>query len=233
MPLTCEGGRSALTEVAGQRRRARARLERPWGPPDGRNDPVGGRAISFTLGSGAGAQTRTGTTDAAGQASRTIAGVNQPLGPGTVGGSFAGDSLYLPSSETKPSLLFAFVPGSGGGAFVVGDRAASGSVMFWGAKWSRENPLSQGVAPSAFGGFALSTANPSCGGTWATDPGNSAPPPEGPLPAYMGVLVTSSISTTGSQISGNTVGIVVVKTDSGYDTNLGHPGTGTVVARVC
>lgn len=159
--------------------------------------------------------------------------MNQPLGPGVVAGSFAGDEEYLASSESTPTLLFAFVPGTGSGAFVVGDRAATGPVMFWGAKWPSLNPLSQGVAPSKFGGFAKDTANPTCGGTWSTDAGNSAPPPAGPLPAYMGVVVSSSTTTNGSQISGNIVRIVVVRTDAGYDTNLGHPGTGTVVAQVC
>ena len=62
---------------------------------------------------------------------------------------------------------------------------------------------------------------------------NSTPPPAGPLPAYMAVVVSSSIGKSGSAISGNTVHIVVVKTNSGYDANPGHAGTGTVVAQIC
>jgi hypothetical protein len=46
----------------------------------------------------------------------------------------------------------------------------------------------------------------------------------------MGVLVTDSVSKSGSTIHGDTVHIVVVKVDPGYSTNPGHPGTGTVVA---
>jgi hypothetical protein len=33
--------------------------------------------------------------------------------------------------------------------------------------------------------------------------------------------------------SGNKASIVVVRTDAGYSTNPGHPGTGTVVAKFC
>lgn len=82
-------------------------------------------------------------------------------------------------------------------------------------------------------GFAKIPAVPSCGTNWSTDPGNSSPPPAGPLPAYMAMIVTSSSTKSGSQISGNTVHVVVVKTNAGYDSNPGHAGTGTVVATIC
>ena len=49
----------------------------------------------------------------------------------------------------------------------------------------------------------------------------------------MGVIVTSSASQSGSQISGNTPHIVVVQTDPGYAPAVGHAGTGTVVAQFC
>ena len=49
----------------------------------------------------------------------------------------------------------------------------------------------------------------------------------------MGVIVTSSTTKSGSKISGNTVHIVVVKVDPGYQPNPGHAGTGTVEAQVC
>jgi hypothetical protein len=52
-------------------------------------------------------------------------------------------------------------------------------------------------------------------------------------PSYMGVIVSSSITQSGSTISGNTPDIVVVKTNSGYAPDPGHAGTGTVVAQVC
>jgi uncharacterized repeat protein (TIGR01451 family) len=142
-----------------------------------------------------------------------------------VGGSMAATSCN--------TLGFAFAPG--GGSFVIGDQnAATGnSVMFWGAQWAKNNPTSGGSAPRSFKGFAENPTTPSCGVAWMTDPGNSTPPPDGPLPTFMAVIVTSSVGKDGSQISGDTVHIVVVKTDPGYAANPGHAGTGTVVAVVC
>ena len=90
-----------------------------------------------------------------------------------------------------------------------------------------------GPPPPPFKGFAKFPASPTCGGTFTTDPGNSAPPPNGPLPAYMSVIVTSSVTKSGSTISGSITQIIIVKTNAGYDANPGHPGTGTVVATIC
>jgi hypothetical protein len=123
----------------------------------------------------------------------------------------------------------------GGGAFVIGDKnAAIGTaVTFWGAQWWKLNSLSGGAAPAAFKGFAKNVTVPGCGGAWSTDPGNSAPPPPGPLPAYLAVIVTSSTGKNGPTITGNTLHIVIVKTNPGYAPNPGHAGTGTVVSVVC
>ena len=166
-------------------------------------------------------------------------------GPYTVSGSHTYTSTGFftvtttvtdhPSTATAVCqvLIFAFAPGRGG--FVIGNNnSANGtSVTFWGAQWWKLNSLSGGTAPAAFKGYALNPATPSCGTGWSTDPGNSAPPPAGPLPAFMGVIVSSSISKAGSQISGDTPHIVVVQTNPGYDTNPGHAGTGKVVAQFC
>jgi hypothetical protein len=150
------------------------------------------------------------------------------LGPHTittlikdVGGSMATTSCT--------TVQFAF---PAGGTFVVGDKSATGSVLFWGAQWAKVNVLSGGPAPSSFKGFEDSVATPTCGSSWTTDPGNSSGPPAS-IPTYMGVIVSSSISKSGSTISGNTVHMVVVKTDPGYEPNPGHAGTGTVVAVIC
>jgi hypothetical protein len=137
------------------------------------------------------------------------------------------------TTATCSTLIFAFAPGRG--AFVIGNgnSANTTAVNFWGPQWSKNNTLGGGAAPSAFKGYALNPATPACGVGWSTDPGNSAPPPAGPLPAFMGVIVTSSASQSGSQISGNTPHIVVVQTDPGYAPAVGHAGTGTVVAQFC
>jgi len=137
------------------------------------------------------------------------------------------------TASTSCSVVVFATPISG--HFVIGDRDASVGthVTFWGAQWAKRNTLSGGAAPAAFKGFEDTPPTAACGTTWSTDPGNSTPPPAGPLPSFMAVIVSSSISKSGSTISGNTVHIVVVRTNPGYQANPGHAGTGTVVAQVC
>jgi hypothetical protein len=142
-----------------------------------------------------------------------------------VGGSTTSTSCQL--------LVFAVVAGSN---FGIGDRnAAIGTnVTFWGAQWSKLNDLSGGAAPAAFKGFENTPGGlPACGTAWSTGAGNSPPPPSGPLPAFMAVIVSSSVSKSGSTISGDTVHVVIVQTNAGYAPNPGHAGTGMVVATVC
>ncbi len=202
--------------------------------PDGAGTP---RAVTFTLGSGASAQSCSGSTDATGTARCTIT-VTQPLGPTTVSANFASDGFYQPAKDSKAALVFAFLGGfpGNGTSFVIGDRNAvvGNAVTFWGAQWAKDNSLSGGAAPRAFKGFAdhTSTATPACGGSWTTDPGNSSNPPDS-VPSFMAVIASSSISKSGPTISGDIPHIVVVKTNPGYAPNPGHPGTGTVVAFVC
>jgi hypothetical protein len=124
---------------------------------------------------------------------------------------------------------------SSGGNFVVGDgNAAIGSpVTYWGAKWASANTLSGGAAPDSFKGFADDpAAAPSCRSLWSTGPGNSAGPPA-EVPTYVAVIVASSVSTSGPRISGDSVKVVIVKADTGFGPDPGHPGTGTVVAQLC
>ena len=122
-----------------------------------------------------------------------------------------------------------------GGSFVIGDQnsAIGTSVEFWGAQWAKMNSLSGGLAPRSFKGFSDSPQTPACGTNWTADPGNSTPPPKGPLPAFMAVIVTSSVTKMGPEISGDTAHIVIVQTNPGYAPNPGHAGTGTVVLMVC
>jgi hypothetical protein len=120
-----------------------------------------------------------------------------------------------------------------GGSFVIGDQnAALGStVTFWGAQWWKDNPLSTGLAPAAFKGFA-DIATPACGQPWTTDPGNSSAPPA-TLSGTVPVVVSSQITQSGSVISGDTTEVVLVQVSLGYVGDPGHPGTGTVVTIVC
>jgi hypothetical protein len=119
---------------------------------------------------------------------------------------------------------------------VIGDRdaVAGNHVTFWGAQWARLNSLSGGDAPDSFKGFANSTStNPAtCGGAWASDPGNSSGPPSS-IPLFITVIAASSITQSGSEITGDIPEIVLIRTDPGYEPNPGHAGTGTVVSVVC
>ncbi len=191
-----------------------------------------GQTLTLSVGS----QSCTGLTDSAGNAQCTIANVTVPQGPVTFKAGFAGDTYYLPSSGTASGFIFAF---PSRGAFVLGDRTVataspSTKVTWWGAQWSSLNSLTGGSAPSAFKGFAATIAStpPACGGTWTTGPGNSSSPVAS-IPAYMGTLVASKVTKSGSTIGGNIVKIVVVQTNPGYDTNPGHAGTGKTVATYC
>lgn len=122
------------------------------------------------------------------------------------------------------------------GAFVIGNGNATvgSAVTFWGAQWTKANTLTGGAAPASFKGFADNTTTnpPSCHQSWSTAPGNSSKPPTS-VPQYMAVIVSGSIGKSGSSIRGDTVHVVVVKTNPGYAADPGHAGTGTVVAVLC
>lgn len=188
--------------------------------------PLAVKTVTLALG----AQSCTAVTNAAGIAVCTIGAVSAPVGYDPTSATFAGDATAKKGSATGTTLVYQLAPG--GGMFVVGDRSATGNVTFWGAQWAKLNSLSRSSAPDAFKGFAEAAVT-QCGATWTTRPGNSTPPPAGPLPAYMAVIVSSSIGKAGSTISGDVVRIVVVKTAPGYAADPGHAGTGTVVATVC
>jgi uncharacterized repeat protein (TIGR01451 family) len=170
----------------------------------------------------------------ANHASATITIRVTPGQPGTIvnGATVSGNENDPDPSNNSATATTQVVGFGSGGAFVVGDRSATGSVLFWGAQWAKGNSLSGGSAPNAFKGFENSTATPTCGSTWTTDPGNSSDPPA-TIPPLMAVIVSSNITKSGSTISGNVAHIVIVRTDPGYAPNPGHEGTGTVVAVVC
>src|SRR5690242_14014035 len=119
------------------------------------------------------------------------------------------------------------------GTFVIGDQnvQVGSQVTFWGAQWWKDNPLSTGLAPASFKGFAVD-ATPTCGQAWTTDPGNSSHPPatvDGVIP----VIVSSQITKDGPVISGDATEVALVQVDPGYAGDPGHPGTGTVIGFEC
>jgi hypothetical protein len=149
-------------------------------------------------------------------------------GPVTITTSVSDDG----GSDAKATCnmqIFVLMP------FTIGDRNSSPGtkVTFWGAQWWKLNTLSGGPAAASFKGFVKSPSMPACGVHWTTRPGNSPPPTKGKLPAYIGVIVASKITKSGSTISGDTKHIVVVKTNPGYEPNPGHPGTGVVQGQYC
>jgi len=161
-------------------------------------------------------------------------GIDVPVG--TPSGTYTFDLVALADgADAGHQTITVQVQPEGSGAFVIGNRnaAVGTNVTFWGAQWSKLNSLSGGSAPASFKGFAINPASVTCGDTWTTDPGNSAPPPLGPLPPTINVIVSSGIVKSGSVISGNVVKIVTVSTNPGYENNVGHAGTGTVVATIC
>ncbi len=215
---------------------------------DGANDNDGdpgsaapvpsGQTITLSLGT----QSCTGTTNAAGNVSCGLPSVTVPLGPEPLKAVFTGDAYYQGSSDTgKTAIVFAF---PSRGAFALGDSTVATAdptttLTWWSSSWSSANDLTGGNTPASFKGFAsdvasLPTQSPanSCGTAFTTRPGNSSSPPSD-VPSYMGVLVSSSVTKKGSNINGNWGGIVVVKTDPGYEPNPGHPGSGKIVAVFC
>jgi hypothetical protein len=190
----------------------------------------GGGSVTINWGDGA---TSTGTVAQTGTGQFSVSGSHSyaALGPYTITVKIIDDGGSMASATTKVTV-FAF---PAGGDFVIGDGndAIGTPVTFWGAQWAKDDTLSGGSAPSAFKGFETSLRSPGCPANWTTAPGNSPPPPSGPLPSYMGVIVSSSITQSGSTIAGNMVHVAIVKTDPGYAPDPGHAGTGTVVALVC
>jgi uncharacterized repeat protein (TIGR01451 family) len=199
--------------------------------------PVAGRLVNFTLGTAPSTNTCSGTTEPSGVASCTINPVTVPLGPQTVTANFPdGDTYYLPASDSKSVMIFAFLAS---GSFALGDTtvaAGTNPVTWWSDSWVSLNSLSGGSAPDAFKGFAdtLGAEPPTCGASWTADPGNSGgPPATSDIPSYMGVLVTTSATKAKKATTGTISKIVVVKTALGYAPSPGHAGTGTIVATYC
>ena len=204
----------------------------------GSSAPFPAQVVTLSIGT----QSCTGTTDASGNVSCTIPSVTVPLGPETVGASFAGDAYYATSSAQKQAIVFAFPPY---GAFALGDKTVaaatpSTSVTWYWDTWRQPNVLSGGGAPDEFQGFikniTLPTTSPptQCASSWTTPRYvNSSQVPLHSIPSYMGTIVTSSVNRVANTIYGNSVGIVIVKTDPGAYKNPPLRGTGTIVATFC
>ena len=187
-----------------------------------------------------GTQHCSGTTDAVGHVTCTIPSVTVPLGPETVGASFAGDAYYQAASDSTTAIVFAF---PSRGAFALGNvtaaTAGGRTVTWWGDRWWQLNALSGGTAPAQFKGFVtgtlqLPTTTPAniCTSPWTTAGGNSPPPASG-VPSYMGVVVTGKVNQSGSTLFGTYAHIVVVRNNPGYAPSPSNAGTGTILGTFC
>jgi hypothetical protein len=191
--------------------------------------PIQGRQVTFHLGS----QTcGPALTTASGAATCTLTAM-QPLGPGSVSATFSGDAYYRPTSDTKATVVFAFLTR---GIFVAGADPGFGTgsyVVFWGSGWAKANDFPD-MRGNSFKGFApsVSSTPPTCGSTWTAHRGNSNGAP-GTMPAYMAVAITDDVVGHRGRLSGEIIEIVIVRTNSGYRPDPGHAGTGTVVAVLC
>jgi hypothetical protein len=134
--------------------------------------PVQGRTVTFTLGSGASAQTCNGTTDAAGKAQCTIASVSQPGSATslTARAAFAGDAYYLPSDGSGTvKLLYYTGRAFGASATLIGlplirPQADTGSIQ--------TSARSQTQRNAVFGSLPLVTVT-GLSGTVTTGAGTS------------------------------------------------------------
>lgn len=196
--------------------------------------PIAGRTVAFTLGSGASAQTCSGTTDASGAASCDVV-VSQPSSTSTapVTAVFAGDAYYQPASAAG-TVKFTYLTGRAYGL------SSSGLVGI------SPTPDTGSIQTASAGTFAppcvatisgLISAHTLCGSVvTSTAPGKSVAN-AGVQDATIGVLglpvikigaVQSTSTSTCSAATGDTV--ITSVTVGGIPVNVNlHPGANTTV----
>ena len=200
---------------------------------NGCGQPLSGAAINFSVLSGPNmALPGSGTTDSNGQASFSY--LSALPGTDVLDATIANPAGTITSNTVNVTWVGGYLAQ---GSFVIADTsdAIGHHVTFWGAQWAAQNMPSGGNAPTGFKGFTnnTQTSPPKCGQTWTTSAGNSPPPPKGPLPTYLAIIVSSSIKKSGTKITGNVVEIVTVKVASGYNNSPGGAGKGTVIGKIC
>jgi len=164
-------------------------------------------------------------------------GSNSNEGSSFVDGSCPPSPTPTPTATFTPTPTPTPTPTACTGLFVIGDLDAvvGNHVTFWSAQWWKDNHLSGGTAPASFKGF-VDCAFPVCGSTWTSLPGNSSHPPD-TIPAVITVIVSSSITKSGSTESGNVVKVVTITVDVpttyGVPAAPGHEGKGTVTSVIC
>jgi hypothetical protein len=201
-------------------------------------NPLGGRLVTMTLGSGSSAQSCTGTTLANGSASCIIASPKQVSGTVPITAVFAGDAWYVPASARGSgcgggiTATVASMPSTG--AFVIGDKSAGAptigtTVDFWGSQYWHDNSFSGSVtAPATMKGWLDKAPSLTIGGTWTADTSSANPPSS--VPVYMVVIVSSWEKQSGSTETGDIKHLVVVQVQPGYGAGGCHTaGFGTII----
>ncbi|HEY5112455.1 MAG TPA: MBG domain-containing protein, partial [Acidimicrobiales bacterium] len=179
-------------------------------------NPVNGGTVTFTA----------GASSATANAPGFSAQLTLVNGVYTLNAVFGADSNYVGSSSSQ--TLYAYQASN----FVVWGANSGGvkigaDLNFWGSQWSKQVTGGSYGAGASFKGFASSVN--SVAKTWSTAPGNSSVPPTS-VAQYIGVIVTTNATKSGSTISGNIAEIVILKVDNpaGYSNNPGHPASGVV-----
>lgn len=199
--------------------------------------PVIGKTVTFQVGSAR----ASAVTDTSGIA---VGALNSLLaiGPAPLTISFAGDTDYGASNFQAQVSLYALEPfvvwGGNPGGLRIGQQ-----VNFWGHSWAQQVTGGDYDSHSNFKGYAQNqlatglcestrqtTTNPpldqSC---WNSKSGQSFPPAS--VPAYIGAIVSTSISQARGQVYGNVAALVLlqVSPSPAYGPTPGTPGFGTIV----
>ena len=203
--------------------------------------PLAGKTVTFTV-AGVSAS---GVTDSDGVAQASLTLPASASGPQRLAAVFAGDETERPAEAAGVVVVYqpaSFVLWGGNPeGLTLGQR-----VSFWGAQWDRQVTGGDYQAAADFKGYASTALSP--GATceaersttsqppldeacWTSKAGASSSPPATVGP-YLGLLVATSVDQGGSTVFGNVAATVVVRVDpgSGYSSDPGHPGFGTIVA---
>jgi len=182
--------------------------------------PINGAVVALS----SGAQTQSAVTDADG-----IAHVQLPIGEYILNADFEGSDYYLPSSAVQ-GPVYVYRPSN----FVIWGGNAEGvqmgaQYMLWGAQWWKQITEDDFLSDASFKGYADVVNTTS----WFSPPANASQLPA-ELADYLGVIVTTQISSHGTNTIGNIATRMVVRIEdlASYSPNPGHPVWGETMAEI-
>jgi hypothetical protein len=182
--------------------------------------PINGAVVALS----AGEQTQSAVTDADG-----IAHVQLPIGEYMLNADFEGSDYYLPSSADQ-GPVYVYRPSN----FVVWGGNAEGvqmgmQYMLWGAQWWKQISGGDFLSDASFKGYAAVVNATS----WFSPPANASQPPA-VLVDYLGVIVTTQVSSHGANTMGNIATRMVVRIEDPFvfSSDPGHPVWGEAMAEI-